>query len=141
MSHVRINAGLEIPLDEVRFTASRAGGPGGQHVNKVNSRITLHFDVDGSPSLDDDQRRRLHARLPTRIGRDGVLRLHVQAHRSQARNREVAVERFAELLSDALRPRRPRKPTRVSRTQKERRLESKRRRSDTKQSRKPIRQT
>jgi ribosome-associated protein len=141
LTDLRINSELSIPMDELRFTASRAGGPGGQHVNKVSSRVTLHFDVDGSPSLEESQRRRLHERLPTRINREGILRLHVQLHRSQSRNRELAVERFAELLRDALRRRRSRRRTRVPRSQKERRLESKRRRSAKKEGRKPVRES
>ncbi len=125
MSVVEINDRLEIPLAELRFSASRSAGPGGQHVNKVNSRVTLHFDLWDSPSLTDAEKRRVAARLPTRINRDGTLKLHSQRHRSQARNRETLIERFAELLGQALRPRRPRRPTRPTAASRERRLEEK----------------
>lgn len=132
---IPINDTLTIPAAEVWFTASKSSGPGGQHVNKVESRITLHFDVPSSPTLTDDQRRRIAARLPTRINRDGILKLHVQLHRSQAANREEARERFATLLREALVRRKRRKKTRKPRSADRKRLDAKRRRSDLKRGR------
>ena len=132
---IEINEQLAIPEEELSFTASRSAGPGGQHVNKVSSRITLHFDLLGSPTLTDGQKQRLTARLPTRITKRGVLQLHCQKHRSQAANRIEIVERFALLLREALRRRRPRKKTRKPRAAQEKRLEQKRRRGELKRTR------
>jgi ribosome-associated protein len=128
-----------ISEEELTFTASRSGGPGGQNVNKVNSRVTLWFDVAGSGSLTEEQKQRIRTRLATRIDKQGVLRVVSQAHRSQVANREAATDRFVELLRESLRRRPARKPTKVSRAVKQRRLEEKGRRSRVKQQRsKPI---
>ena len=135
---MRIDDRLEIPDDELSFAASRSGGPGGQNVNKVETRMTLLWDLDGSPSLaalGDEERERLRQRLATRLTKAGVLRVTSQRHRTQAANREAALERFAELLREALRPEVPRKPTRVPRAAKRRRLEQKRRHSERKRQR------
>ena len=129
---IEILPALAIPEAELTFTASRSGGPGGQHVNKVASRVTLRFDVAGSPSLDDEQKQRIAARLATRITKDGELLLHASRHRSQAANRLDLVQRFAELLRAALTPRRKRRKTAPTRAARERRLEGKRRRSEQK---------
>jgi ribosome-associated protein len=132
-----INDQLTIPDDEVSFTTSRSGGPGGQHVNKVETRVTLWFDVAGSPTLSDAQRARLLRALATRINKEGVMRLVVATARSQRANRDTAVERFCELLAAALRPRKKRRPTRPTRAAVERRLEEKRQRSQQKRRRRP----
>ena len=129
---IEITPELSIPESELEFLASRAGGPGGQHVNKVSSRVTLRFDLWGSPSLGEEQKRRIAEALATRITRDGVLTMHARRHRSQAMNREELVGRFAELLREALRPRRVRRKTRPSRAAKKRRLDDKRRRGEQK---------
>lgn len=125
---IEIARTLSIPDDELVFTASRSGGPGGQHVNKVSTRITLRFDVLRSPSLTETQRRRILRRLPTRIGRDGVLRVVCGRQRSQAANRREARERFADLIRWALLPEKRRVATRVSERERRRRVEDKRRR-------------
>jgi ribosome-associated protein len=135
MADVEINGRLAIPEDELTFSVARSGGPGGQHVNKVSTRVTLTFDVDASPSLGDRQKTRLHERLATRIDRRGVLRVVCGRHRSQAANRREVVERFAELLREALKPPRKRVETRVPRGERRRRLEQKRRRADVKKGR------
>lgn len=132
---VRIDEAVTIPLSEIEIVAGPSSGPGGQHVNKVSTRITLRFDVLGSPSLDDSGRRRILERLATRIGKDGRLRVVCGRHRSRAANREEAIERFAALLQDALRPRKRRIETRVPRDERRRRLEEKRRRSERKRER------
>ena len=132
---VRIREDLAISDDELELSASRSSGPGGQHVNKVSSRVTLRFDVAGSPSLDDGQKRRIAHRLGNRITRDGVLVLHAQAHRSQAMNRALVIERFAEMLREALKRRRPRRKTRPTKASRERRLSDKRQRSAVKRKR------
>lgn len=136
---IRIDDSLEIPESEISFTASRGGGPGGQHVNKVASRVTLHFDVRASESLDERQKRRIEGRLGNRINKEGVLQLSSHATRSQAANKERLLERFADLLGEALKPRRKRAKTRPSRAAKERRLQQKRQRSEIKRRRGPVR--
>jgi len=126
---------ISIPDDELRFTASHSSGPGGQNVNKVSSRVTLWFDVVNSPSLTQDQKDLVMRRLATRISKDGVLRVISQQTRSQLENKELAIERFAELLRDALRQVPVRKKTRVSKGAKLRRLEEKKQRGSLKQGR------
>ncbi|MDH4070354.1 MAG: alternative ribosome rescue aminoacyl-tRNA hydrolase ArfB [Ignavibacteria bacterium] len=134
---ISIQEGLEIPLSEVRFRFMRSGGPGGQHVNKVETAVSLSFNVRTSESLGDRQRQRLIARLGNRIDRRGVLRLVERGGRSQHRNKEHLAERFAFLLREALAPEKKRRPTAPSRGSKEARIRAKRVRSRIKASRKP----
>lgn len=124
---IRIDGRLTIPRGEVAFVFSRSAGPGGQNVNKVNTRATLLFDVARSPSLSDGQRQRLMSSLATRITKDGVLRVTSQKHRTQKANRDEALGRFAELLRGALARRRARRPTQPTQASRRRRLERKRR--------------
>jgi ribosome-associated protein len=123
---LEIGDGVAVPLDEIELRASRSSGPGGQHANVTASRVEAVFDVASSPSLTEAQRRRVMAKVGPR------LTAVAQDARSQARNRELALERLRARLASALavpRARRPTKPTRASRRA---RLESKRRRSQTK---------
>jgi ribosome-associated protein len=129
---IRIPPSIELPEDEIRFTYARSSGPGGQNVNKVSTQATLHFDVDGSPSLTTDQKRRIRRQLAGRIGRTGVLHVVSRRHRTQPANRRAALERFIELMTEALRPRKARRPTRPSRAAREKRLADKAKRSATK---------
>ncbi|MFZ2447074.1 MAG: alternative ribosome rescue aminoacyl-tRNA hydrolase ArfB [Syntrophobacteraceae bacterium] len=122
---IKIDDHISIPDEELTFTASHSSGPGGQNVNKVSSRMTLWFDVVNSPNLSPEQKDLVRRRLATRIGKDGVLRVISQQTRSQAANRELAVNRFIELLRDALKQVPIRKKTRVSKGAKLRRLEEK----------------
>ncbi|HVT17329.1 MAG TPA: alternative ribosome rescue aminoacyl-tRNA hydrolase ArfB [Thermoanaerobaculia bacterium] len=122
---IRIDDELAIPEEELSFSASRSGGPGGQNVNKVETRVTLRFDVAGSPSLSQRQRELLRERLASRISRAGLLQVTAQRHRTQAANREAATERFVELVADALRESEVRRRTRVPRAARERRLQTK----------------
>jgi ribosome-associated protein len=132
MAAVRIRHGLEIPEAELDLSFARSGGPGGQHVNTSSTKVELRFDVAGSPSLSETQRARITEALGSRMTKDGVLVLHASEHASQTRNREAVVGRFANLLAEALRPRRQRRATRPSRAAKRRRLEAKRRQSEKK---------
>jgi len=132
---VRINGQLRIPLDQLRYRASRAGGPGGQHVNTSSTRIELWWDVAGSPSLSDRQRARLLARLATRLDGQGRLRLVSAAHRSQLRNREAATARFIEVVAEALRVPKTRRPTAPTQASRKRRLDDKRKRAELKRER------
>lgn len=135
---LRINDELAIPLAELDYSATRSGGPGGQHVNTSSTRIELTFDVGASPSLSDAQRARIMERLATRIDGAGILRLASAASRSQHQNREDATARLARLLADALRERKPRRRTRVPRAAKEARLQEKKKRSEVKRRRGPV---
>lgn len=137
MAGVRINRTLSIPEAEIDLSFARAGGPGGQHVNTSSTKVELRFDVAASPSLTDEQRARLLERLSSRLTNDGVLVLHSSEHRSQTRNREAVLKRFADLLHDALRTRTLRRPTRPSRGAKEQRLDDKKHRAETKRLRQP----
>ncbi len=132
---VVIKNNLSIPERELVFVASRSGGPGGQHVNKVNSRLTLHFDVQGSSTLSATQKSHILSSLASRITADGIFRLGCQKHRMQSMNRAELIERFSLLLQDALTPRRYRVATRISKAVKERRLDQKKRRGQVKKKR------
>ena len=127
--------GIEIPDDELTFTASRSGGPGGQHVNKTASKVTLRFDVSHAPSLPDDIRARLLEKLSGRIEADGTVRVVCQASRSQFANRKTAEKRLEALLASALVPVAPRVATKIPRAEKRRRIESKKRRGGIKRAR------
>ncbi len=132
---MKISDDLDIPDEELAFVTSRSGGPGGQNVNKLETRVTVRFDLARSPALSEEQRGRIALRLATRVTKDGILQVTSQRHRTQGANREAAVERFAELLAFALRQETPRRPTRVTRASKQRRLEEKKRQGRRKQER------
>ena len=132
---IAIMAGVEIPETELEFIASRSGGPGGQNVNKVSSRITLRFDLERTTALTAEQRQRVRQKLSSRISNEGVLQISSQRTRSQDLNREDAVARFAELLRGALHEDKARVKTRVTRSSREERLKEKRIRTSVKQAR------
>ena len=132
---LEILPGLVIPDAELWIQRTRSSGPGGQNVNKVNTRIELFFDVEASTVLRADQKRRILARLATRISKQGVLRVTSQAERTQARNLERARRRMAELLAEALHRQRPRRATRPTRASAQRRVEGKKQRAAIKQRR------
>jgi ribosome-associated protein len=127
-----------IPDAELEIRATRAGGPGGQHVNKVSTRIEVFWDVAKSPSLSSDLRNRLLSRLGSRIDSRGRMRVVAADSRSQTRNRDAAVERLRVLVADALRPRKVRKPTKPTAAARERRLTEKKRRQERKRERRDL---
>jgi ribosome-associated protein len=130
---IRINDHLSLPDDELVFTFSRSPGPGGQNVNKVSTKATLRFDVAGSPSLTDWQRRRIREELAPRLDKHGVLAISSSRERTQSGNQRDALSRFIRLVADALRPRAIRKKTRPTKASKERRLTEKAARKSRKQ--------
>lgn len=134
---LRVTPNVAIPLAELSFRATRSGGPGGQHVNTSSTRIELWWDARTSPSLREDQRSQVLARLATRLTADGLLRIVASETRSQAQNRELALERFREVLARALAVTKRRKATRPSRAAKERRLTEKKQRGARKRERRP----
>jgi ribosome-associated protein len=126
---LHVHRGLDLPLAEIDWRATTSGGPGGQHANRTQSRVEVSFDVNASSSLGPRQRARLLARLGP------VVRAAASDSRSQARNRELALARLAAKLHAALRVEPERRPTRPSRAAKERRVQDKRRRAQTKRAR------
>ena len=127
-----VNADLSIPRHELSFRASRAGGPGGQHVNTSSTRIELLWNVDRSRALSDAQRARLRDKLASRLDAAGTVRVVASAFRSQARNREDAEERLASLVRRALAVPKSRKKTRPTRGSIEQRLQLKKKLSEKK---------
>lgn len=129
------NQTFRVPESEIEFQAHTAQGAGGQNVNKVASALHLFFDIRKS-SLPEEVKQRLLARPDQRITREGVLVLRSQEHRTQERNREAALQRLHEIIQQAARRPKTRKPSRPTRASKQRRLQSKAHRSETKRMRK-----
>jgi len=128
-NEIIISADTVIGVDEIDWQFSRSSGPGGQNVNKVETRVTLIFNIDKSRYLSEFQKNLLNEKLPGIIDHDGNLRISVDEERSQLRNRNIALDRFRERLQIAFRPIRKRKKTKVSKAQKEKRLKRKKIRS------------
>lgn len=124
---LRVNERVVIPSEELHETASRSSGPGGQHVNRRNTRVTLRWNLRESNALEPEQRTRVARRLAARLTRRHHLVVHASRHRSRARNRELARERLAQLLREALLQRRTRVATSPSRSSRQRALDAKRR--------------
>jgi ribosome-associated protein len=131
MRDLDLGDGNIVPAQLLRGVTSRSGGPGGQNVNKLETRVTIELDVDALP-LPDEKKQLVRERLAGRINKAGVLRVTSQAERSQLGNRDRALARVEELLRDALVEQAKRKKTRVSKAAKARRVEEKRKRSMTK---------
>lgn len=134
-THILINENLSIPLAELEFRFAASSGPGGQHVNKTETKAILLFDVAHSPSLNEAQRTRLMQKLANKLDKNGVLQLQVQESRSQVQNKETAVSRFQQLLAQALKRPKPRRKTTPSPAAREKRLQEKKQHSQKKQNR------
>ena len=132
---IEISDGIRISADEFIFRFSRSAGPGGQNVNKVNSRVTVFFDVAGCGGFSDAQKMRILKRLRTRASKAGVLHVVSQRHRTQSANRRAATQRLVELLRWALKKPAVRKKTKVPYRAVKKRLEEKKRRRMLKQQR------
>jgi ribosome-associated protein len=128
---IRVTSKLSIPVEELSWRFARSGGPGGQHANTSDTRVDVRFDIEGSPSLGPRQRARLLQRFGPWVAATA------SDSRSQARNRELALERLRTKLAEALRIERPRRPTRPRPSAREERLDAKRRRSARKRDRRP----
>lgn len=124
-NQITINPNLSIPESELSFRYALSGGPGGQHVNKTESKATLLFDVVQSASLNETQRLRILQVLASRIDKEGVLQITCQIHRSQRQNQQEAILRFQQILAEALVEQKKRRATKPSRATKERRLQQK----------------
>lgn len=126
---LRVSGSCRIDTHELEWRATRSGGPGGQHANTSDTKVEVRFDAAGSPSLGPRQR----ARVVERLG--PVVRITVSTSRSQARNRDLALERLAVRLAEALRVEKPRRPTKPSRSARKKRVEDKRHRGARKRDR------
>jgi ribosome-associated protein len=129
---IELAGGVFVPADELRIAFARSSGPGGQNVNKLNTKAELWVNVNAIQGLDDSALRRLHALAGKRITRTGLLHIAAQTERSQERNRAAALDRLRLLIEQALIAPKPRKPTKPSRAAKRRRVEAKRHRGEIK---------
>jgi ribosome-associated protein len=132
---IEIVDGIFISEDELVFKVSRSSGPGGQNVNKVNTRVTLLFDLANCKSFSDEQKQRMLKRLAKRVDKAGTLRVVSQKYRTQRANRKAAIERLRQLLLEGLKKPPVRRRTKMPLAAKQKRLENKRHRSLLKQRR------
>lgn len=132
---IEIRDGIVISKDQLVYKVSRSSGPGGQNVNKVNTRVTLLFDVANCTNLSDVQKQQILTRLASRANKNGIIRVVSQKFRTQKANRDFALDRLRELLEEALKEMPIRKKTRIPYSAKQQRFEKKRKRSILKQQR------
>lgn len=138
MDDLRVSSRVTLPASDLSWTASRSGGPGGQNVNKVATKVDLRFDLEGTEALTDTQKARLRRLARNQLDADGRVMVTSSATRDQHRNLEDAREKLATLVRRSLTPPKKRKKTKPSRRAKERRLKEKKQRAETKLARKPV---
>ena len=123
-------------ISELKFKAIRSSGSGGQHVNKVSSKIELYFNLVDSKALSDDEKELLLEYLKSRLTKEGILQLQCDESRSQHKNKELAIKRFTDIIAQGLIVKKKRKPTRTPKSVIKKRLDNKKKRSDKKVNRK-----
>jgi ribosome-associated protein len=136
-SQLNVTPTFSIPRSELQYRASRAGGPGGQHVNTSSTRIELLWDLPNSQAVSDDERQRIRTKLAARLDAEGMVRIVASDRRSQQQNKQAADSRLAALIKQALHIAKKRRATKPTKAAKERRLVEKKHRSDTKRNRRP----
>ena len=134
-TYLNVTPELSIPRSEIQYRATRAGGPGGQHVNTSSTRIELLWDLNESRAVTDDQRERIRTKLAARLDSEGMVRVVASDRRSQGQNKQSADERLAALVQHALHIPKKRRPTKPPRAAKEKRLVSKKLNGDKKRQR------
>jgi ribosome-associated protein len=137
-TYLNVTPAMSIPRTELAYRASRAGGPGGQHVNTSSTRIELLWDLPNSQAVSEAERERIRTKLAQRLDSEGRVRVVASDRRSQQQNREAADTRLAALVRRALHVPKTRRPTKPTKAAKERRLSDKKRRSEKKQNRRGV---
>lgn len=132
---LRVTTRIQIPDDDLHFTYSRSRGPGGQNVNKVNTKATLFFDFEDTTVLSEQVKQRIRVQHANRINNDGKLIITNQETREQARNRQMCLEKLVEIVAGCIAPPKKRKPTRPTNASKRRRLDNKKKNSQRKKDR------
>ena len=132
---LRVTTRIQIPDDDLHFTYSRSRGPGGQNVNKVNTKATLFFDFEDTTVLSEQVKQRIRVQHANRINNDGKLIITNQETREQARNRQMCLEKLVEIVAGCITPPKKRKPTRPTNASKRRRLDNKKKNSQRKKDR------
>lgn len=135
---ITLNSHITIPESELRFSFSRSGGPGGQNVNKVSSKATMHWDVVQSPSLPADVKHRFLTRFKSKITTQGEIVIVSQESRDQPKNIQLCLDKLRAMLMEVLVPPKKRRPTKPTKGSKVRRLDAKKNKSQTKQNRRPV---